>query len=207
MYPAGTLLAGKYRLEQRIGAGGMGEVWRATDEKLDRPVAVKVMQPGLLADPEFVQRFRVEARAMAKVRHPNVVAVYDFDDDAAGAYLVMEYVAGESLLDLLRREGRLSPQRTMELIAQAADALQAAHQLGIVHRDVKPANLLVRPDGTVVLTDFGIARMLEGTQLTATGMLLGTLSYVAPEQVLGMPVTARSVSTGSCVYIHPPNIM
>jgi serine/threonine-protein kinase len=186
------MLAGTYRLDERIGAGGMGEVWRAIDEKLDRVVAVKVMNPALLADPGFVHRFRVEARAMAKIRHPGVVAVYAFDDDASGAFLVMEYIDGGSLTDLLDRDKRLPPARTMDLMAQTADALQAAHERGIVHRDVKPANLLIRRDGTVVLTDFGIARMQEATQLTPTGAVIGTWSYLAPEQVLGKPVTPRS---------------
>lgn len=170
----------------------MGEVWRATDETLGRTVAVKVMQPGLLEDPSFSARFRAEARMMASIDHPGVVGVHDYYRDDEIALLAMDFVPGESLARLLAREGRLPPARAMEIVAQAGDALHAAHQIGVVHRDVKPANLLIRPDGTVVLTDFGIARTHAGTQLTATGALLGTLSYLSPEQVLGDPATARS---------------
>lgn len=192
MHGPDSLLAGRYRLHERVGAGGMGEVWRATDETLGRTVAVKMMQPGLLDDPSFGARFRAEARMMASIDHPGVVGVRDYYRDDEIALLAMDFVPGESLARLLARQGRLPPARAMEIIAQAADALHAAHQIGVVHRDVKPANLLIRPDGTVVLTDFGIARSHAGTQLTATGALLGTLSYLAPEQVLGDPATPRS---------------
>jgi len=192
MHQTGQTLGGRYRLDQRIGAGGMGEVWRATDLVLGRIVAVKVVLAKLLDDPEFVRRFLVEARAMASVKHPGVVAIHDFHGDEAGAYLVMEYVEGESLAAALGRLGRLNPIAAMNLVAQAADALQAVHERGIVHRDVKPANLLVRADGTVALTDFGIALAAGGTQLTQAGAVLGTPSYLAPEQVLGQPATPRS---------------
>jgi serine/threonine-protein kinase len=185
-------LGDRYRLEERIGAGGMGEVWRATDEVLGRTVAVKVVLPALLTDPTFVRRFLAEARAMASVRHPGVVTIHDYFGNAEGAYLVMEYVEGEPLSRTLDRLGRLAPATAMELVAQAADALQAAHDRGIVHRDVKPGNLLMRTDGTVALTDFGIALAQEGTALTTAGAILGTPSYLAPEQVLGEPATARS---------------
>ena len=185
-------LGGRYRLDQRIGAGGMGEVWRATDLVLGRPVAVKLMLATLLADPDFDRRFLFEARAMAAVRHPGVVAIHDYRSSPEGAYLVMELVEGESLSATLRRLGRLSPVDTMNLVAQAADALQGAHEQGLVHRDVKPGNLLIRNDGTVVLTDFGIARALGGSTLTTKGDVLGTPSYLAPEQVLGQPATPLS---------------
>ncbi|MGH3683119.1 MAG: serine/threonine-protein kinase, partial [Natronosporangium sp.] len=192
MFGPGALLADRYRLDDRVGGGGMGEVWRATDQVLERTVAVKVMRPELLEEPGFAERFLVEARTMATIRHRGVVGVHDYRSDEAGAFLVMEYVDGEALSRRLHRLGRLDPARTMELVAQAADALQAAHDRGVVHRDIKPGNLLVTADDQLVLTDFGIARSAASTPLTATGAVIGTPSYLAPEQVLGQPATARS---------------
>jgi eukaryotic-like serine/threonine-protein kinase len=192
MHGPGTQLAGRYRLAERIGAGGMGEVWRGTDEVLGRTVAVKIMLAALLDQSGFDERFRAEARTMANLNHPGVVDVYDYHSDSTVAFLVMEYVAGEALSRTLGRVGRLTGVRTMVLLAQAADALQAAHDQGIVHRDVKPGNLLVRPDGTLVLTDFGIARSAQAGQLTATGTVLGTASYLSPEQAAGKVATSAS---------------
>jgi serine/threonine-protein kinase len=193
MVNVGTMLGGRYRLDERIAGGGMGEVWRGTDDVLGRTVAVKILLPTLLEDPGFVERFRGEARTMATISHPGVVNVYDYGSDpVAGAYLVMEYVEGDALSRTLGRVGRLTPGRTMALVAQAADALQAAHDKGIVHRDVKPGNLLVRPDGTLVLTDFGIARSAIVGQLTAVGSVLGTASYISPEQAAGAVATPLS---------------
>jgi serine/threonine-protein kinase len=193
MVNVGTMLGGRYRLDERIAGGGMGEVWRGTDDVLGRTVAVKILLPALLEDPGFVERFRGEARTMATINHPGVVDVYDYGSDpVAGAYLVMEYVEGDALSRTLGRVGRLTPARTMALVAQAADALQAAHDKGIVHRDVKPGNLLVRPDGTLVLTDFGIARSAMVSQLTAAGSVLGTASYISPEQAAGAVATPLS---------------
>ncbi|WP_240809469.1 serine/threonine-protein kinase [Microbispora catharanthi] len=187
-------LAGRYRLDARLGAGGMGEVWRGEDTVLARTVAVKVLLPGRLDDPGFAVRFQGEARAMATVNHPGVVDVYDYGvtevpGDGSTAYLVMRFVDGEPLDRLLTRLGRIGAEPAMELIAQAASALQAVHERGIVHRDVKPGNLLVRSDGTLVLTDFGIARADQGSRLTDAGMVLGTAAYCAPEQAEGAPVT------------------
>ncbi|GAA5176884.1 hypothetical protein GCM10023322_00140 [Rugosimonospora acidiphila] len=193
MVNVGTMLGGRYRLDDRIAGGGMGEVWRGTDDVLGRTVAVKILLPALLEDPDFVERFRGEARTMATINHPGVVDVYDYGSDpVVGAYLVMEYVEGDALSRTLGRVGRLTPGRTMALMAQAADALQAAHDKGIVHRDVKPGNLLVRPDGTLVLTDFGIARSEMVGQLTAVGSVLGTASYISPEQATGAVATPLS---------------
>ncbi|WP_182909760.1 serine/threonine protein kinase [Microbispora sp. H13382] len=194
MVAQGTTLAGRYRLDARLGAGGMGEVWRGEDTVLARTVAVKVLLPGRLDDPGFAVRFQGEARAMATVNHPGVVDVYDYGvtevpGDGSTAYLVMRFVDGEPLDRLLTRLGRIGAEPAMELIAQAASALQAVHERGIVHRDVKPGNLLVRSDGTLVLTDFGIARADQGTRLTDAGMVLGTAAYCAPEQAEGAPVT------------------
>ncbi|MEU4229827.1 protein kinase [Nonomuraea sp. NPDC026600] len=189
MVAQGTTLAGRYRLDTRIGAGGMGEVWRGEDIVLARTVAVKVLLPGRMDDPGFVARFQAEARAMATINHPGVVDVYDYGVSGDTVYLVMKFVDGEALDRLLMRLGRIPPQPAMELIAQAASALQAVHEQGIVHRDVKPGNLLVQRDGTLVLTDFGIARSDVANRLTDAGMVLGTAAYCAPEQAEGAPVT------------------
>lgn len=190
MVAQGTTLAGRYRLDTRIGAGGMGEVWRGEDIVLARTVAVKVLLPGRMDDPGFVARFQAEARAMATINHAGVVDVYDYGiSNGDTVYLVMKFVDGEALDRLLARLGRIPPQPAMELIAQAASALQAVHDQGIVHRDVKPGNLLVQRDGTLVLTDFGIARSDLANRLTDAGMVLGTAAYCAPEQAEGAPVT------------------
>ncbi len=194
MVAQGTTLAGRYRLSTRIGAGGMGEVWKGEDIVLARTVAVKVLLPGRTDDPGFLVRFQGEARAMATINHPGVVDVYDYGvhevpGAGATAYLVMKFVDGEPLDRLLGRLRRIAPGAAMDLIAQAASALQAVHDQGIVHRDIKPGNLLVRSDGTLVLTDFGIARSDTASRLTDAGMVLGTAAYCAPEQAEGAPVT------------------
>src|SRR5687767_14139018 len=179
------MLGGRYRLDERIAGGGMGDVWRGTDEVLGRTVAVKILLPALLDEPGFAERFRGEARTMATINHPGVVDVYDYGSDQQIAFLVMEYVEGDALSRTLARVSRLTPARTMALVAQTADALQAAHEKGVVHRDVKPGNLLVRPNGTLVLTDFGIARSAGAAALTAAGSVLGTAMYISPEQAMG----------------------
>ncbi|MDM4721636.1 serine/threonine-protein kinase [Micromonospora sp. WMMA1363] len=192
MLSPGVQLGNRYRLDERIASGGMGDVWRGTDQVLGRTIAVKSLLPALLDDPDFAERFRGEARTMATINHPGVVDVYDFGNDQQVAFLVMEYVEGDALSATLSRVGRLTPARTMALVAQAADALHAAHLKGIVHRDVKPGNLLVRPNGTLVLTDFGIARSDLVAQLTAAGSVLGTASYISPEQATGGVATPAS---------------
>ncbi|MFC7528939.1 protein kinase [Actinoplanes sp. GCM10030250] len=210
MIRPGVTLGGRYRLEERIAGGGMGDVWRGTDEVLGRIVAVKILLPALLDEPGFAERFRGEARTMATINHPGVVDVYDYGSDQQIAFLVMEYVEGDALSRTLSRVGRLTPARTMALVAQAADALQAAHANGIVHRDVKPGNLLVRPNGTLVLTDFGIARSAMVGQLTVAGAVLGTASYISPEQAAGDVATAASdvyalgVVAYQCLSGHRP---
>lgn len=210
MIRPGIMLGGRYRLEERIAGGGMGDVWRGTDDVLGRTVAVKILLPALLDEPGFAERFRGEARTMATINHPGVVDVYDYGSDQQIAFLVMEYVEGDALSRTLSRVGRLTPARTMALVAQAADALQAAHGNGIVHRDVKPGNLLVRPNGTLVLTDFGIARSALVGQLTVAGAVLGTASYISPEQAAGDVATAASdvyalgVVAYQCLSGHRP---
>jgi serine/threonine protein kinase len=192
MLTPGGLLGGRYKLDERIAGGGMGDVWKATDEVLGRIVAVKVLLAALLEEPGFAERFRAEARTMATINHPGVVDIYDYGNENGTAFLVMEYIEGDALSRTLSRVGRLTPGRTMALIAQAADALHAAHEKGIVHRDVKPGNLLVRPNGTLVLTDFGIARSAMVGQLTQPGSVLGTASYISPEQAAGQGASPLS---------------
>ncbi|WP_250000618.1 serine/threonine-protein kinase [Actinoplanes sp. M2I2] len=210
MISPGVTLGSRYRLDERIAGGGMGDVWRGTDEVLGRTVAVKILLPALLDEPGFAERFRGEARTMATINHPGVVDIYDYGSDQQLAFLVMEYVEGDALSRTLSRVGRLTPARTMALIAQAADALQAAHANGIVHRDVKPGNLLVRPNGTLVLTDFGIARSALVGQLTVAGSVLGTASYISPEQASGAVATPASdvyalgVVAYQCLSGHRP---
>lgn len=185
-------LAGRYRLERLIAAGGMGQVWLATDETLGRDVAVKLLNADASRDEVFAHRFRQEARALARLSHPAIVAVHDFGDDEGDPYLVMEYVAGRTVADLLRDEGRVSPKVARGILAHAAAALAVAHAAGIVHRDVKPGNILLTPDGAAKLTDFGIARLVEGAGLTRTGEVLGTPQYLSPEQARGAGADAAS---------------
>ncbi|MEU7896451.1 protein kinase [Nonomuraea sp. NPDC049152] len=193
MLDSGTTLNDRYRLTSRLGGGGMGEVWRADDAVLGRTVAVKVLLPALMEDPRFAQRFQNEARAMATLTHPGIVDVYDcgaceLGDGRRVSFLVMEFVDGESLDRLLRRSA-LTAEETMRLVAEVADALAAAHERGIVHRDVKPANLMIKADGSVTLTDFGIAHSASGGQLTVTGTVLCSAGYCAPEQASGGDIT------------------
>jgi serine/threonine protein kinase len=209
------LLAGRYRLTGRIAVGGMGEVWRGEDELLSRAVAVKLLPTGRAGDESFLARFRAEARYAASLSHPGIARVYDYGESSefGGAYLIMELVDGEPLSAILARAGRLSPEATLDIVGQAARALDAAHQAGIVHRDIKPGNLLVAVGGTTKITDFGIATAVRAAQaphLTETGMVMGTAMYVSPEQATGAPVTAASdiyslgVVAYECLAGHPP---
>jgi eukaryotic-like serine/threonine-protein kinase len=191
---------GRYQLTARIATGGMGEVWRAEDTVLDREVAVKVLKAEYADDPTFRARFEAEARHAAALVHPNVASVFDFghivDDDGSGVprpFLVMELVPGQPLSTLLRGGEAMPAERAADVVAQAADAIAAAHALGIVHRDVKPGNLLVTPDGVVKITDFGIARAAgESAAITQTGQIIGTPYYISPEQAEGHPATEAS---------------
>lgn len=183
-------LGDRYRLDDRIGAGGMGEVWRATDVVLNRPVAVKLLRPELTQHEDDLARFRAEARSAASVPHPCIVQVYDYcEDDSCGRpYLVMELVDGKSL-DRLLDSQPLGAAPTLRIIAQAAQGLAVAHGAGLVHRDVKPQNLLVTPNGQVKITDFGIARAAGSAPVTGAGMMLGTPAYLAPERAMGQAAT------------------
>ena len=208
------LLAGRYRLTDRIAAGGMGEVWRAEDVLLNRAVAVKLLPTGRAGDDTFLARFRAEARYAASLSHPGIARVYDYGESAefGGAYLIMELVRGEPLSAILARAGRLSPDATMDIVGQAARALDAAHQAGIVHRDIKPGNLLIAAGGITKITDFGIATAMQAqaAHLTETGMVMGTAMYVSPEQATGAPVGPASdvyslgVVAYECLAGHPP---
>lgn len=175
-----------------LGQGGMATIFRARDNQLARDVAVKVLRPEYGRDPDFLARFRQEARAAASLNHPNVVAVYDFGEDAQGPFIVMELVDGEDLASLVRRTGPLPPRQAARLGAEIARALAAAHAQGLVHRDVKASNVLLARDGRVKVTDFGIARALAEAQLTLPGVTLGSVHYISPEQARGEPATEAS---------------
>ena len=187
------LLDGRYAIEARLARGGMASVYLATDVRLDRRVAVKVMHGALAEDPDFVARFNREARAAARLSHPAVVSVYDQGSDDGHVFLVMEYVGGSTLRDVLRERGKLTPAEAVAVMDHVLAALGAAHAAGLVHRDVKPENVLITPDGRVKVADFGLARAVAGTTLTGDdGMLLGTAAYVSPEQVRDGAADARS---------------
>ena len=180
---------GRYAVERELARGGMATVFLAHDRELDRPVAVKVLDARLADDEGVAGRFRREALTAARLTHPNLVQIYDAGEEGGEPFIVMEVVDGEPLAAVLEREGRLEPERVRDLGLQACEALGYAHEQGVVHRDVKPANLLLRRDGLLKVADFGIARALDATtQLTHAGTLLGTASYVAPEQARGEPV-------------------
>ncbi|GAA1266886.1 serine/threonine-protein kinase [Saccharothrix xinjiangensis] len=216
MLSSGQLLAERYRLTRRIAVGGMGEVWEGDDTRLDRRVAVKVLKAELSGDSQFLERFRIEARTTASLNHPGIAAVHDYGETASipdgpedTAYLVMELVEGEPLAAVIAR-GRLGADRTLDVLEQAGNALQAAHERGLVHRDVKPGNILVTPEGKVKITDFGIAKAADAAPVTNNGMVMGTAHYIAPEQALGhaaepaSDVYALAVCGYECLTGHRP---
>jgi serine/threonine-protein kinase len=201
---APELVMGRYRLAERIGAGGSAEVWRGVDERLARPVAVKLLHAHLLRDDGARERFEREARAAAALSHPGIVAVYDVDASALGAAIIFELVDGETLADRLARSGPLAPAEVARIGAELAEALQHAHERGVIHRDVKPGNVLLSNDGRARLVDFGIARVLdaEAAKLTSAGMIAGTLRYLAPEQLAGAEASEASdlYALGTVLY-------
>ena len=198
----GTELDGRYRLEALIGAGGMSTVYRAVDGTLEREVAIKLMHREIASDSDQLERFRREARAVAQLSHPHIVGVIDAGEDAGRPYIVFEYVKGETLKDRIRRCGRLAVDESLAYAIEISRALGAAHAAHIVHRDVKPQNVLIDPEGQAKVTDFGIARSLDEPGLTADGRVLGTTDYVSPEQALGHAVTGQSdlYSLGIVLY-------
>jgi eukaryotic-like serine/threonine-protein kinase len=205
---SGQMLAGRYRLDGPIASGGMGDVWRATDTVLGRTVAIKVLRADRSSDPSFGARFRAEARTLAALHHSGVVEVYDYGEISSKpgvpeiAFLVMAFIDGEPLSHRLARLGRLSAAATMSLVAQTADALHAAHTAGIVHRDVKPGNVLIDADGRVVLVDFGIAHTAATEGLTGVRDIVGTVRYMAPEQAMKQPLAPATdvYSLGTLAY-------
>ncbi|WP_136517654.1 MULTISPECIES: serine/threonine-protein kinase [Cellulomonas] len=190
--PGVALGGGRYRLLRRIAVGGMGEVWEANDDALARPVAVKVLRAEFAGDAGFLERFRTEARNSAALSHPNIAALFDYGEQEGSAYLVMELVVGEPLSDLLEREPVLDPRRLLPVLAQTARGLHAAHEAGVVHRDVKPGNILLARSGKVKITDFGVSLAADQKTMTATGMVMGTAQYLSPEQAVGRPATPLS---------------
>jgi eukaryotic-like serine/threonine-protein kinase len=188
----GLVLGDRYRLERCIAVGGMGEVWEARDQILGRTVAVKVLKDEFVDSPEFIERFRNEARHTAALSHPGIACVFDYGETDRWAYLVMELVHGETLSHRLARGPRLSVASVLSILATTAEALHAAHVRGVVHRDVKPGNLMLLDDGSVKVTDFGIARAVDAIPITAVGQVVGTARYMSPEQALGQPIRAAS---------------
>ena len=198
------LLGDRYRLTELIARGGMGEVWRAADELLNRWVAVKVLRPELAGDPGFLGRFRAEARTTALISHPGIAALHDYGEQDGQAYLVMELVPGEPLSALIGRSGAagLDVDLALRYVGQAAMALQAAHEAGVVHRDIKPANLLITPGGQVKITDFGIAKAIGDGAMTGTGIVMGTAHYLSPEQASGKEATPASDVYALGIVLH-----
>ena len=190
--PEPRVFANRYELGEEIGRGGMADVYLAHDRLLDRRVAVKVLSPAFASDPTNFERFRREAQSAAGLNHPNIVAVYDWGEDDNTSFIVMEYVPGQTLRDLIQAYGHLSPNEAARIAAEIADALSFAHEHGVVHRDVKPGNVLINPQGQVKVTDFGIARAETGDPLTKTGAVLGTATYFSPEQAQGLALDGRS---------------
>ena len=198
----GTRLDGRYRIEDRIGSGGMSTVYRAFDETLERQVAIKILHGHISEDEASLERFRREARTVAQLSHPHVVMVIDAGEDEGHPYIVFEHVRGETLKDRIKREGRLPVAEAVAYAIEIGRALQAAHERGLVHRDVKPQNVLIDDEGRAKVTDFGIALGLESDQLTGAGKVIGTTDYVSPEQAMGNEVTGQSdvYSLGIVLY-------
>src|SRR5436305_7898303 len=198
----GRVFSNRYEIEREVAQGGMAEVYLARDQLLNRPVALKALFPEFAREPSFVERFRREAQAAANLNHPNIVSIYDWGQESGTYFIVMEYVEGRSLRELIHSEGPLEPGQAADIAAEIASALAFAHRSGVVHRDVKPGNVLLTESGTVKVTDFGIARAGTSDGLTQTGSVMGTATYFSPEQAQGLAVDGRSdvYSVGVVLY-------
>jgi len=198
-----SVLGGRYRVEARIGSGGMGEVYRGVDNVLDRTIAIKILLPQFARDANFVDRFRREAQAAARINHPNIVGIYDSGSDGETHFIVMEFIEGRTLTDFMSGGGRFTAVHAVEVAEKICDALAFAHAAGVIHRDIKPANVMVTRKGEVKVMDFGIARIVAGPQTAPqTSAVLGTAAYISPEQAQGQPVDGRSdiYSLGAVLY-------
>ena len=196
------ILARRYELQELIGGGGMADVYKAQDKLLDRAVAVKILHQQYANDAEFVEKFRREATAAAKLAHPNIVNIYDVGEDGGSQYIVMEYVSGPTLKEVIQQKGCLEPIEAVRIAKEIASALESAHRNNLVHCDIKPHNILVMPDGHIKVTDFGIARAVSASTMTYSGSVMGSVHYFSPEQAKGTVITTKSdvYSLGVVLY-------
>ena len=188
----GQIIHRRYRLDALIAHGGMGEVWKAWDTILHRTVAVKVLRSDVLADRQHLERLRMEAHNSADLAHPNIAALFDYYEEDGAGFIVMEYVPNESLAQIYKREKRMEPTKLLAILSQVARGLYVAHERGVIHRDVKPANIMVAPNGQVKITDFGVSYSTNQAPITAAGMVVGTAQYISPEQAQGKTATPQS---------------
>ncbi|MGB3863381.1 MAG: serine/threonine-protein kinase, partial [Candidatus Aminicenantaceae bacterium] len=188
----GTLFADRYEIIEELGKGGMGKVFRVEDKNIQEEVALKLIKPEIAVDEGMIERFRNELKMARKITHKNICRMYDLNEEDGTPYITMEYVSGEDLKSLIRKQGKLSEERTIAIARQVCEGLAAAHELGVVHRDLKPQNIMIDEKGNAKVMDFGIARSVEAAGVTATGMIIGTPDYISPEQVEGEEADQRS---------------